>query len=289
MQDVIQLAVGTVTMRPYVFAFLAAYLFAASAHLGWRKTILFTFAGYLISFLSEYSSINTGFPYGWYYYIEATKERELWIAGVPFFDSLSYVFLAYCSYATALLVVSPVKAWGRNFITLETRAIRRSLAVLLLGSLFQVFLDIIVDPVALQGRRWFLGQIYGYREAGVHFGVPISNYLGWWGVSVVLVLALQIIDALVGRRREKPEAGIWNPPLRALLGPLLYLSVIIFNITVTLLIGERLMATTGTFIFTLPVAIVTVLVLRRANRYTRDELADHISDYPWSPAAGKIK
>jgi uncharacterized membrane protein len=289
MQDVIQVAVGTVTMRPYVFAFLAVYLLAASAHLGWRKTILFTFAGYLISLLSEYSSINTGFPYGWYYYIESTKERELWIAGVPFFDSLSYVFLAYCSYATALLVVSPVKAWGRNFITLETRAIRRSLAVLFLGSLFQVFLDIIVDPVALQGRRWFLGQIYGYREAGVHFGVPISNYLGWWGVSVVMVLALQIIDAMVGRKREKPEAGIWNPPYRALLGPLLYLSVIIFNITVTLLIGEKLMATTGTFIFTLPVAIVTVLVLRRANRYTRDELAEHMRDYPWSPAAGKIK
>jgi putative membrane protein len=287
MNDVLQIAVGTVTMRPYVFAFLAVYLFVASAHLGWRKAILFTFVGYLISFLSEYSSINTGFPYGWYYYLDATKDRELWIAGVPFFDSLSYVYLAYCSYATALLVVSPIKAWGRNFITLETRAIRRSLAVLFLGSLFQVFLDIVVDPVALQGRRWFLGQIYSYREAGVHFGVPISNYIGWWGVSVLMVLSLQIIDALVGRKRERPEAGIWNPPFRALLGPMLFLSVIIFNIAVTLLIGENLLATTGIFIFTLPVAIVAVLVIRRANRYTRDELAEHIRDYPWSPASGK--
>jgi len=286
MNDVLQIAVGTVTMRPYVFAFLAVYLFVASAHLGWRKTILFAVVGYLISFISEYSSINTGFPYGWYNYIDATKDRELWIAGVPFFDSLSYVFLAYCSYATALLVVSPIKSWGRNFITLETRAIRRSLAVLFLGSLFQVFLDIIVDPVALQGRRWFLGQIYGYREAGVHFGVPISNYIGWLGVSVLMVLALQIIDAMVGRKRERPEAGIWNPPLRALLGPMLFLSVIIFNIAVTLLIGENLLATTGIFIFTLPVAIVAVLVIRRANRYTRDEMAEHLRDYPWSPASG---
>jgi len=289
LQDILSIAVGTVTMRPYVFAFLAVYLLAASAHLGWRKTILFTVVGYLISFLSEYSSINNGFPYGWYYYIDATKDRELWISGVPFFDSLSYVFLAYFSYATALLVVSPIKAWGRNFITLETLAIRRSLAVLFLGSLFQVFLDIVVDPVALQGSRWFLGQIYGYREAGVHFGVPISNYIGWWGVSILMVLALQIIDALVWRKREHPAAGIWNPPFQALLGPMLYLSVIIFNITVTLLIGEKLLATTGIFIFTLPLAIVTVLVIRRANRYTRDELAEHLRDYPWSPAAGKMK
>ncbi len=287
MNDILQTAIGTVTMRPYVFAFLAAYLFAASAHLGWRKTLSFTIIGYLISFLSEYASINTGFPYGWYYYIDATKDREIWLAGVPFFDSISYVFLAYCSYATALLVVSPVKTLGWDFITLETRAIRRSFAALFLASLFQAFLDIIIDPVALQGRRWFLGQIYGYREAGCHFGVPISNYLGWWGVSFLMVLALQIIDRRRGKKPDKPPAGVWNAPLRSLHGPLLFLSVIIFNITITFMIGEKLLATTGIFIFTLPVAIVTVLVIRRANRYTREELAEHLRDFPWSKAAGK--
>lgn len=282
MEHLFQIAVGTVTMRPYVFAFLAVYLVAAVTHLGWRTTLWFTVVGYLISFASEVSSINTGFPYGWYYYLDATKDRELWIAGVPFFDSLSYVFLAYCSYATALLVVSPVKAWRRDFVTLETRAIRRSLSVLLLGSLFQVFLDIIIDPVALQGKRWFLGQIYGYNEPGCHFGVPLSNYLGWWVVSVLMVLALQLIDARVGRRREKP-AGVTNVPFRSLFGPILYLSVLAFNLTITLLIGERLMATTGLFIFTLPVAIVVVGILRRANRYGREELAEHLRDYPWAP------
>jgi putative membrane protein len=287
MHDILQIAIGTVTSRPYVFVFLAVYLLAASAHLGWKKTILFTIAGYLISFLSEFSSINTGFPYGWYHYIEAAKNRELWIAGVPFFDSISYVFLAYCSYATALLVVSPVKTMRGDFLTLETRAIRGSLAVLFLGSLFQAFLDIIVDPVALQGRRWFLGQIYGYKEMGCHFGVPLSNYIGWWVVSVLMVWALQIIDSRVGRKMERPAAGILNLPFRALFGPLLYISVIVFNITVTLLIGEKLLATTGVFIFTLPIAIVTVLVIRRANRYTRDELAEHLRDYPWSKASGK--
>ncbi len=189
--DALNIAVGTFVLRPYVFAFFAAFLLISVTHLGWRKTVWFTICGYLIAFLSEFSSINTGIPYGWYYYIDTTRTRELWIAGVPFFDSLSYVFLAYCSYATALLVVSPLKRQPGDFITLETRSIRRSLSVLFLGSLFQVFLDIIIDPVALQGGRWFLGQIYGYREAGVHFGVPLSNYIGWWVVSILLVMALR--------------------------------------------------------------------------------------------------
>src|SRR5512137_3787 len=204
MGNFLDIAVGTFTMRPYVFAFFAAFLLACVPHIGWRRTMLFTVAGYLIAFGSEWLSINTGFPYGWYYYIDTTSHKELWIAGVPFFDSLSYVFLAYCSYATALFIVSPLRGWRWDLVTLETRAIRRSFAVVFLGSLLQVFLDIIIDPVALQGSRWFLGQIYGYREAGCHFGVPISNYLGWWGVSFLLVLALQIIDRRRGKKPDKP-------------------------------------------------------------------------------------
>jgi putative membrane protein len=282
-----QIAVGTITMRPYVFAFLAVYLVAAVTHLGWRTTAGFTVIAYLISFVSEYVSINYGFPYGWYYYIDTTSSRELWIAGVPFFDSLSYVFLAYCSYATALFVVSPLKGWRWNLVTLETRRIRRSLSVLLLGALFQVFLDIIVDPVALQGKRWFLGQIYGYREAGVHFGVPLSNYLGWLLVSFLLVLALQRIDARTTRGGVERPAGIANLPFRSLLGPILYLSVIVFNLTVTLLIGEQLMAVTGIFIFTLPIVMTVVLAIRRTNRYSKEELAEHLKDFPWSAAAGR--
>ncbi|RQW89850.1 MAG: carotenoid biosynthesis protein [Geobacter sp.] len=285
MDDIVRIAVGTFTMRPYVFAFLAVYLVAAVTHLGWKKTLTFTVAGYLIAFISEYSSINTGIPYGWYYYIDTTKTQELWIAGVPFFDSLSYVFLTYCSYTAALLTVSPIKTCKWNLVSLETRSIRCSFAVLLLGSLYQVFLDIVIDPVALQGNRWFLGQIYGYREAGGHFGVPLSNYIGWWVVSLVLVFTLQRIDARMTRNKEKP-AGIANLPYRSLLGPVLYLSVLIFNLAVTISIGEQLMAMTGIFMFTLPVVIVTVLLVRRANRCSREELAEHLKDYPYMTAFG---
>lgn len=289
MNAVMQIAIGTVTMRPYVFAFLAVYLVAAVTHLGWRKTVYFTTIGYLIAFLSEVSSINTGFPYGWYYYIDGTKAQELWIAGVPFFDSLSYVFLAYCSYATALLVVAPIKTWRWDLVTLETRAIRRSFSVLLLGSLFQVFLDIVIDPVALQGNRWFLGQIYGYQEPGVHFGVPISNYLGWWLVGLVMIFALQRIDAAVGKQREHSVApkGVRHFPFRPLLGPILYLSVLVFNLTMTLLIGENLLATTGIFICILPITIVAILCIRRTNCYHKEELAEHLRDYPYSPVSGR--
>lgn len=283
MADFFQIAVGTVTMRPYVFAFFAAYLVASVLHLGWRKTVWFTMVGYLIAFASEYSSIHNGFPYGWYYYVEATRGKELWVAGVPFFDSLSFVFLSYCSYATALLVLSPVKRSKGDLVLLETGRLRRCFSVLLLGSLFQVFLDIVTDPVALQGHRWFLGRIYGYPEAGLHFGVPLSNYLGWWLVSALLIGALQLIDRLAGGRLR--PAGVAAAPFRCLYAPFLYLCVIAFNLSVTVYIGEKLMALTGFFIFTLPVVMGVVLLCDKINRYHKDELAAHLTEFPWSPAA----
>jgi len=282
MKDIFDILIGTFTMRPYVFAFFGAFLLACVPHVGWRRTMAFTVAGYLIAFSSEWLSINTGFPYGWYYYIETTRNQELWVAGVPFFDSLSYVFLAYCSYTTALLILSPLKAWRWDVVTLETRGIRRSFAALVLGSFLQTFLDIVIDPVALQGRRWFLGQIYGYRENGIHFGVPLSNYAGWLLTSFCLVAAFQLIDA---RRQFEKPAGACSLPFRSLLGPLLYLSVLLFNWGITLWIGETFMALTGILMYTLPILMVVLLAIRRANRYTRDEFGEHVRDYPWSPAA----
>lgn len=277
---------GTFTMRPYVFAFFGAYLLACVPHIGWRRTMIFTLAGYLIAFASEWLSINTGFPYGWYYYIESTKNRELWIAGVPFFDSLSYVFLTYCSYATALFILSPLKAWRWNMATLETRRIRRSLSALVLGAFLQTFLDIVIDPVALQGRRWFLGQIYGYRENGIHFGVPLSNYWGWLLTSLCLVGAFQLIDL---RRQDGTARGLCNLPFRSLLGPVLYLSVLLFNWGVTLWIGERFMALSGILIYVLPILMVVILALRRVNRYSGAELEEHLKDYPWSASENCVK
>ncbi|MGB4598364.1 MAG: carotenoid biosynthesis protein [Trichlorobacter sp.] len=268
------------SLRPYVFAFFGAFLLACVPHVGWKKTASFIGAGYLIAFVSEKLSITTGFPYGWYYYIDTTSHKELWIWGVPFFDSLSYVFLTYCSYTTALLILSPLATRGYELVTLETRAIRGSWAALVLGAFLQTFLDIIIDPVALQGKRWFLGQIYGYREVGVHFGVPLSNYAGWLLTSFVLVAAFQWIDRA---REEKTPRGVFPLPFRSLLGPLLYLSVLLFNWGVTLWIGEKLMALTGILIFMLPIVLVVVLALQRVNRYREEELREHLKDYPWSP------
>ncbi len=286
MEHLIDIALGTISLRPYVFAFFGAYLLVCVPHIGWRRTFIFTLLGGTISFGSKWLSVHTGFPYGWCSYLLTTSQEELWIAGVPFFDALSPVFLAYSSYATALFILSPLKASRWNLATLETRRLRRSLSVLLLAACLQTMLAVALDPVTLQGEHWFLGQIYAFREVGIHFGVPLSNYGGWLLTSLCLVGTFQVIDA---RRLSETTLGLAPIPCHCLLGPFLYLSVLFFSISTALAIGEHLLALCTALMYLLPLVIVLLSLFKRVNSFTKDQLGDHLRDYPWSSVGNSIK
>jgi len=270
----------TVLLRPYVFVFLLAYLLGCSMHLGLKRAVLFSVAGYLIAWGSEYSSVHNGIPYGYYYYLEYTKGRELWVGGVPFMDSLSYVFLAYAGYSMALMVISPVAFLGRMVYLLETRKIRNSLSARFLGALFFVYLDIIIDPVALQGHKWFLGQIYGYPGKGVYFGVPISNFIGWFLVGFLLIYVLQKIDHSLDTSTD--YVG-YKYPWRYLIGPGLYVGILIFNLSVAFSIGEYHMGWVGIFIVLLPTVLgYHIITAKRSSEEIRKAMELHLQDFPQS-------
>lgn len=243
----LSLLAGTIVLRPYVFIFLTAYLLLATLHLGAGRTLAFLVLGYLIAWTAEFSSINWGFPFGEYIYIPATLDRELWVAGVPFMDSLSYVFLAYASYSLALLALGRDRWQGRGCHLEEDVKFLGSWRVLILAAVLMAALDVVIDPVALRGYRWFLGQIYGYPEPGVYFGVTLANFGGWFLVGLVMIRVLQVLITRL------PESwGSWGRrrfPSRALLGPGLYLGILGFNLFMTFWIGEVLLGWVGVFIY----------------------------------------
>jgi len=249
-------------------------------HLGLKRALLFSVVGYLIAWLSEYSSIHNGIPYGYYYYLENTKGHELWVLGVPFMDSLSYVFLAYAGYSVALMIISPLMLSGKRVCVLETKRLRNSLSARLLGALFFVYLDIIIDPIALQGHKWFLGAVYGYPEKGVYFGVPISNFIGWYVVGFLMIYALQKIDGSLDARTD--YVG-FKYSWRYLLGPGLYFGILIFNLSVTFFTGEYHMGWVGVFIALLPTVLgYRIITAPRSSEEIRKSLTSHLQDFPHS-------
>ncbi len=253
MDSFFALLFGTILLRPYVFAFLLVYLFAAVADMGWRRTFLFTVVAWGVAFSAESLSIRLGIPFGLYHYLPTTVDRELWIAGVPFMDSLSFVFLAYASWTLASLALLPLfrGAEPGRALFLPHRGRFRP-PVLLLTVVFFVLIDIVVDPIALRGDRWFLGQIFYYPEPGAYFGVPVSNFVGWGVVGCTIMTLFTLLE-----RRVKGGIPRWavRLPLRPLYGPALYYLVLGFALTVTWLIGEKTLLLVGLFIYA-PLTIV---------------------------------
>lgn len=229
------LIIGTIWLRPYVFLFLLVYLLAATTDWGWRRAGLFTLVAWTVAFAAEFASTRIGVPFGLYHYVEATRGQELWIANVPLMDSLSFVFLAYASYATARLLLAPETLGMVEDGGLLPAAARRPAVLGLAVALF-VLIDVIIDPVALRGDRWFLGRIYFYPDGGTYFGVPLSNFVGWGVVGYTILVLFTRMEGMVGGARPSWAA---NFPMCRWLGAGLYGGVLCFMVMVSWMIEER--------------------------------------------------
>lgn len=245
--EIISLLWGTVLLRPYVFVFLAIYLTIAILNMGLARSLIFTVLAYSIAFLSEYSSTRNGFPYGFYTYIDTTRGQELWITNVPFMDSLSYSFLSYISYTLSLLLWSSLKTKGWDVRLREIQPVKPSIRVILTGAFLFMMMDVIIDPVAFLGDRWFLGKIYTYQEEGEYFNIPLTNFAGWFLVGTAIIGSFCLLNRWLDGKLPLP--GNREIPYQALLGPGLYLGVLIFNLGLTFYISEFLLGFCGTLIF----------------------------------------
>ncbi len=213
----------TLLNRPYVFAFLIAFLIIGYLNRGVLRTFLFLALGTSIAYLSEYASIRVGFPYGMYHYIPEAMKGEWIVGGVPVWDSLSYSFLAYAAYETA-----------SYFLPADAQS---SWHLPLLSSLLMVMIDIVVDPLAVRGDRWFLGEIFYYPNGGSYFGVPLTNFAGWLLVALAIFFSYHVTERKLFSSpppRRRPDLGVQ-----------FYWGILIFNFAITFWIREWVLGLVG--------------------------------------------
>ena len=260
--EIISLLWGTVLLRPYVFVFLAFYLAIAILNMGVVRSLYFTGLAYLVAFLCEYSSTRNGFPFGFYTYIDTTRDQELWISNVPFMDSLSFSFLIYFSYTLSLLIWAPLIKKGLDIRLGDIQPLKHSVRVIISASILCMLLDVVIDPAAFLGDRWFLGKIYYYREEGEYFHIPLTNFAGWVFVAGVALSLFSLLDRWLDSKA--PFYPRYQLPAQALLGPGIYFGVLIFNLAVTFYIGEMLLGVLGTLI-SLGIFALTLFRVKRAT------------------------
>ncbi|MZH42595.1 MAG: carotenoid biosynthesis protein, partial [Nitrospinae bacterium] len=135
------------------------------------------------------------------------------------------------------------------------------------ASILCMMLDVIIDPAAFLGDRWFLGKIYYYKEEGEYFHIPLTNFAGWFFVAGVTLSCFAVLDRWLDKKI--PFHPGYQLPAQALLGPGIYFGVLIFNLAVTFYIEEALLGLIGTLIslaiFSLALFRVKLSTRRGAN------------------------
>jgi hypothetical protein len=150
-----------------------------------------------------------------------------------------------------------------------------------MAALFMVMVDLVVDPLSVLGDRWFLGRIFWYDPPGPHFGVPISNYLGWYFVAVISIGIFQTLDSWLNRGGARPLGAIPNFSSRGLLGPALYVGIVGFGITMLFVIHALTIAWASVFVF-LPFGVMAAHLLTRREVYgDAAAIARHLRDFPY--------
>ena len=263
--EILDLFIKTIILRPYVFLFLAAFLFSAVQLIGWPRTWRFWVISWITAFVCEFSSTRTGIPFGWYFYNGSTVGQELYFFDVPFMDSISFSFLLFASYCVALGLLLPYASSPvHTHVPLRQLRIdpnvRTNPSVYALTAFLFAFIDMVIDPVALRGDRWFLGKIYYYPDPGWHFGVPTANYVGWAVVGLVSLAIYFPLD-----RQLPPLSSSQSTTQRLLLGVGLYYGVLAFNLGMTFWIGEAFMGMSG-LLMHLPILVLLIARLGGFHR-----------------------
>lgn len=208
-------------VRPYVFVFLLAFMVLAIHRKGLKVSLFFLVSGYLIALASEASSIRNGFPYGWYFYLYENMPGEPMVFGVPVWDSLSYSFLCFAGLS----------------LEEERKPIMTSIWHRVgMSALWVMILDMVIDPVAHLGDQWFLGKIYYYEDPGFFFDVPMSNFLGWFGVAFAIILCNVLVYENLCKllKYKRNILDIWGVPL-------FYFGIALFNMAITLYLKQFLL------------------------------------------------
>ena len=149
-----------------IFAALGFALIDGAHRYGWRGILVFSAICAVIGNAVENLGVATGFPFGRYEFLPLMGPR---LFHVPVLLGLAYIGMAYVSWMLARLIMG------------NTRP--RGIALPVLASGIMVTWDWAQDPVwatLLHAWRW--------RDGGPWFGVPLSNYFGWY-LTIFLIYA----------------------------------------------------------------------------------------------------
>lgn len=160
-QQLVPIWVGPLLLLPFVI------VHGAERYKG-KGILVFAIITLFVSYTFEFMSIVTGFPFGHYHYTDALGPI---LFLVPPLIGLIYITFGYISWTLASIFVGDVRHGSDRLPSFITPVI---------ASFIMVALDLALDPTASTVRHLWI-----WEDGGGYFGVPLSNYLGWFLTTYV--------------------------------------------------------------------------------------------------------
>lgn len=143
----------------------------------------------------ESVSLRTGFPFGHYYFTDVMGPK---LFQVPVLLVLAYVGMGYVSWILGLIILGYT----------DTRiSASRVVTLPLITTFIMVAWDLSMEPFwSTIARAWV------WRGGGPYFGVPISNFLGWY---LTVYVFYQLFALYLRKRDIRPQepSHHWRLPV----------------------------------------------------------------------------
>jgi bisanhydrobacterioruberin hydratase len=133
----------------------------------------------LIGFIAEVIGVRYGWLFGHYYYTEVLAPN--WLGTPVVMICAWFILIAYVRQLIARLHLS-------------------ALGEVCFGSVWMTALDLLIDPLAAHSF-----DFWKWLDSGAYYGIPLRNFLGWFGVSAVIFSA----DKLLFRRQIREHFWVY--------------------------------------------------------------------------------
>ncbi|WGE89933.1 carotenoid biosynthesis protein [Actinobacillus arthritidis] len=168
-----------------VFAFWHGY-----QRFGAKNMIIFFLITWIISHFFESLSVSTGFPFGHYHYKALPGPR---IANVPLIIMPAYFAMGYTSYILGQVLTGQ---YGKKLQDIHI------FITPFVATFIMVMWDVLMDPLATT-----INQSWVWRDSGAYFGVPLSNFVGWF---FVVYLFMQLFLLYLAKYDKMPPKNYDN-------------------------------------------------------------------------------
>lgn len=138
-------------------------LLHGSQRLGWKNIFVMFGITFIVSWCYESLSIATGFPFGHYVY---TSELGVKLGTVPISIMFAYFGVCYLAWILSHVLLDKFSQ------KIETRFM---FAIPIVAAFIMAMWDMTIDP-----RSATVNHAWIWQEGGGYFGVPFSNFLGWY-------------------------------------------------------------------------------------------------------------